>query len=52
MPRSSPQFVLLNRERDKVAAVTSSGHWGERQVAVNRKLGTREARQGGERLSQ
>ena len=26
-----PQFVHLNRERGKVAAVTSSGHWGERR---------------------
>ena len=33
----SPQFVHLSQERDKVAAVTSSGHWDRGEVsAVNR----------------
>ena len=27
----SPQFVHLSRERGKVAAVTTSAHWGERR---------------------
>ena len=41
------QFVHLSRKRGKVAAVTSSGHWGEARLRLSIAVGGQGTRERG-----